>query len=511
MIASKRAAKTIGAFFTPLIWTKWVISQNRLFDRWLEGALILDPTAGVGNFLEAFIATAVERGVEVRREMAERLFGIEIEEKFVANFFSRIKRRYQISFPRRNFVAEDFILSTRSLRADIIVGNPPWQNFVDLPPAYKEKLKPYFFRYHLVSNARDLLLGGSRIDIAALVIAKCVVEHMSDGGTAHFFIPLSILLNDSAHKAFRSYKLGGRHFAVKRVFDFGHHSIFDGAVPRYGLAVIQSDEKQTFPIPYNIFDSPRWMRKRALPAFNSDDPLSIVEERAVIPFNAFKKIKIAVQSKPRQGVNTCGANDVFIFDRLVKINGALARVGNSATADVILPLKYLFPLVAKENFRGGEPNPLRFVLLPYDASTGAPLSAIEIQKEAELKKYLISRKSKLQKRKGTLINSWIARGYWWALLGVGRYSFAPHKILWEAYGRNNFAPRIFSGQGEMCWQGNQALHAYIPCKDRTSAERICSSLRHPFTQSYLSSQLMEGTCNWAQPGRVSRLLEFTNS
>ena len=511
MRRSKRVKKPIGAFFTPMVWAKWVIKHNGLFERWLDGASILDPTAGEGNFLEAFIAMANDNGIEIRHEMLERLIGIEKEEKFSVNFFSRMKDRYQISFPRKNFTTEDFIFSSKPLKADIVVGNPPWQNFNDLPHVYKEKLKPFFYRYHLVSNPKDLLLGGSRIDIAALVIAKCIVENMNVHGMAYFFMPLSILLNDSAHKAFRSYRLGSHDFGVKEVFDFNHLSIFDGVAARFGLVSFERDARQAFPIPYHVFESGGWTRKRAMPAFNSDDPLSVIGAESANPFEAFRKIKISIKSKPRQGVNTCGANDVFIFDTLVKIDGTMASVSNNVNRDVTLPRKYLFPLVAKENFREEHPDPVRFILLPYNPLSGAPLEESEIQKENGLQTYLFSQKSKLQNRKGTLINAWISRGYWWALLGIGRYSFTPHKVLWEAFGRNTFSPRIFSGYKEMCWQGNQALHAYIPCEDRTSAERICAKLRNPFVQGYLLSLSMEGTCNWAQPGRVSKLIEFTHN
>jgi hypothetical protein len=79
MNVSNGTTETIGAFFTPLVWAKWVVKQNGLFDRWLDGAIILDPTAGEGNLLEAFIAMAIENGVEIRREMVERLIGIEKE------------------------------------------------------------------------------------------------------------------------------------------------------------------------------------------------------------------------------------------------------------------------------------------------------------------------------------------------------------------------------------------------------------------------------------------------
>jgi hypothetical protein len=379
-----------------------------------------------------------------------------------------------------------------------------------LPALYKEALKPHFFRYHLVSNAKDLLLGGSRIDIAALVIAKCLVDNMNTQGRAYFFMPLSILLNDSAHKAFRSYRLGSVNFAVEEVYDFRHKSIFDGVVARYGLVTFQRNREQSFPIPYHVFESELWNRKRAMPVFNPDDPLSIVEDdaRSSREFVAFDKIRMPIQSKPRQGVNTCGANAVFIFDSLVKVDSTTACVSNKASRHVQLPLKYLFPLVTKENFNQARPVPLRFILLPYDRTNAKPLEEFEIQNENSLQRYLVSKRTFLRRRKGTLINAWITKGYWWALLGVGKYSFAPHKVMWEAYGRKTFSPKIFSGDDGLCWQGNQSLHAYVPCDDSDGAERICASLRNPFVQHYLSSQLMEGTCNWAQPGRVSKLIEF---
>ena len=178
-----------------------------------------------------------------------------------------MKRVYAIDFPRRNFKCEDYILAKNTTRADIVVGNPPWQNFNDLPPDYKETLKPYFFRYHLVPNTQELLLGGSRIDIAALVIAKCLIENLKENGTAYFFMPLSILLNGSAHRSFRTYRLGEIDFAVDRVHDFKNNSIFDGVSTRYGLVAFQRNKRQAFPIPYFVFESRRWMKDSARPGF----------------------------------------------------------------------------------------------------------------------------------------------------------------------------------------------------------------------------------------------------
>lgn len=502
---------TLSAHFTPLPWTKWVVAKYGLLDEWLDGAVVLDPTAGEGNFLEAFIALALHRGATIRREMLKRLFGIEKEKDFAVNFYSRMRGKYGISFPMENFRTADFIFSKSRMEADIAVGNPPWRNFSDLPHAYKERLKPKFLAYGLVSDTRALLLGSSRADIASLVIAKCLVDNMKKGAKAYFFLPLSILLNDSAHRTFRSYRLGSVEFALKEVHDFRGKSIFDGVAARYGLVEFERDKRHAFPIPYYVFESDRWTRKRALPLLAFDDPLSVFEDdaAAVRICNSFPKIRVPADSKPRQGVNTCGANDVFIFDTFESVDRVTARVGNKAVRAVELPVKYLFPLAAGRNFSQEHPVAGRFILMPYNMRDGRPLEENELQREKKLHKYLLSRKERLQARRGTLINRWMARGYWWALLGVGKYTFAPTKVMWEAYGGRLFRPKIFAGRGRRCWQGNQAMHAYIPCSDLQSAERISRELGRPIVQRYLSSQLMEGTCNWAQPGRISRLLEYT--
>lgn len=498
----------IGAFFTPLEWTKWVVKRYGLFERWMGGASILDPTAGNGNFLEAFIAIAAEKEIPLRREMLKRLFGVEREDRYVGDFFLRIKQRYNFDFPEENYRCEDFILSKYDGRADVVVGNPPWQNFADLPTSYKAKIRASFVQYHLAPRMQDLLLGGSRIDIAALVTAKSLVDHLKENGSAYFFLPLSILLNDGAHRAFRSYKLGAVDFAVKEIHDFKTKAIFDGVSARYGLVEFKRDEKQCFPIPYHVSNGSSWIRNLAGPLFNADDPLSIVGEadREFRDFADFQRIEVPVSSKPRQGINTCGANDVFVFDSAEMLDGDTAIVSNSAIGKMPLPVKYLYPLAAKENFNQPRPVPRRFVLLPYNSQSGRPLELSELLAESSLYAYLRERKLTLQGRRGVLINGWIKRGYWWALLGVGAYSFSPYKIMWEAFGRDYFMPRIFSSVGEMCWQGNQALHAYIPMSNSVDAERICEKLRHPIVNKFLLSNSMEGTCNWAQPGKISRLL-----
>jgi hypothetical protein len=103
-----------------------------------------------------------------------------------------------------------------------------------------------------------------------------------------------------------------------------------------------------------------------------------------------------------------------------------------------------------------------------------------------------------------MISSWINKGYWWVMLGVGPYNFFPYKIVWEAYGKKTFNPIIVSNK----WQANQSLQAFIPLKDMTEVETVIKQLKNPLIENYLLSLKMEGTMNWAQPGKIKKFIKF---
>jgi hypothetical protein len=131
-----------------------------------------------------------------------------------------------------------------------------------------------------------------------------------------------------------------------------------------------------------------------------------------------------------------------------------------------------------------------------------------MEKHPDLCQHLTEAKKELQERKGTLIRSSISKGIWWSLLGVGPYSFAPYKVIWEAYGKSDFTPVVLHSYAGQVWQANQAMQAFIPCWDEADAKRICEGLTHPSILSLLQQLNGDGTCNWAQPGKIKEVLSF---
>lgn len=499
--ASSNRELKIGDVFTPLKWGEFAISRFDIFRKWLDGCTIFDPTMGEGNLLESLIDFGVSAGYQIKDLPTNYLFGNELNTQYYQKALSKFQSKYSLDMSS-NFTNED-ILRLPAKEYNIIFGNPPWQNFVDLPDSYKDQIKSYFFKFDLVGNSQNLLLGGSRIDIAALIIQITIKDFMSKNGEAFFFMPLSLLLNDGANRNFRTYSIGSVKYKVESVLDFNEEDVFGGISTRYGLSHIIRDCEVTFPIPFFRYENGEWRKYFAKPMFHETDPLSILSEKDDNWFEEIQPVILRKESSPRQGINTCGANDVFFFDYLSKLDDDLVRVSNKSHKNIILPEKYIFPLITTKDFKSNGTSPSKWVLLPYN-SNGKPLDWKQIEKLSDLRNYLEDQKSVLENRKGVMLNTMLKRGYWWSLLGVGEYNFFPYKVVWEAYGKTNFNPTIFEGR----WQANQSLQAYIPVKTFSEAERIHADLSNKMIENYLLSLKMEGTMNWAQPGKIKKIIKY---
>lgn len=423
MQSSRSPDKPIGAVFTPLKWAKWVVQTFGVVEKWLSGASVCDPTAGEGAFAFALIDLAESMGAIVDDTLLNRLYLIEREACFVEAFKERFRRRYAREFPAGNIFCADVILNCPSIRADVLIGNPPWVNFPDLDHDYKEAIKPFFLEYGLIQDTQGLLLGSSRVDLSALIVAKALESLLTEGGEAIFFIPLSLFLNDGAHAGFRRMRFKMSSFSVSDIYDFGNESVFDAISTRFGVARICCDTQPRFPVPYRMRQNELWVGKYAAPLHGDTSPLSILDSKeSWLALKQFEPISIQKHQIPRQGVNTCGANDVFVFDQY----------------PAFLPDEFVFPLASKECFENPTLQPKRFILVPHDVKSGKPLSETSLKQYPDLWEYLNRHRDVLISRRGTMINTWIKRNQWWACLGVGPYSFTPYKLIWEALGKKKF-------------------------------------------------------------------------
>jgi hypothetical protein len=491
---------SIGRVFTPLPWAAWLIEVTGAFQAWREGASVLDPTCGDGAFLEAFVALARREGINVSRDAIARLHGVEIVAGDKRRLLERLAARFGAELPDANIITADFITVDVPGCYDVIVGNPPWINFAALPDDLKAAWGPAYIRHGLVTDKRDVLLGGSRADVAALVLKKALDGLLADRGQAAFFIPLSLFFNSGANDRFRPFPGSAHGYRVARMWDFGDEDAFAGIATRYGAALFDRRGAQTWPVETDVRHDGAWSRSFSVAGDRrsgawrrgSWHQLQAPGAGGLEP----PAIGIQASQKPRQGINTCGANDIFLFVR----SGEKLR--NGLGEEWELEDELLFPLMNAGNFGRPLATAQRFILVPHDVRTGRPMTWDAIVGHRRAAGYLSRHREALARRRGTLINAHIRRGFWWSLLGVGPYAFAPWKVAWEALGKRSFTPTVLAGR----WQGNQALHAFCPCATRQEADVLAAELGRAQVETWLKSSAMEGTCNWAQPGRIAQML-----
>ena len=499
----------IGQVFTPLKWAKWLINTWDIFDAWLDGAHICEPTAGQGGFALAMLHIARKRGIAITRERLSRIILIEMVPAHLEKFRENVKRDFGIEFPTSQLFCQDVIMEKHERRYDILLGNPPWANFTELPPDYKERVKPFFLAEGLVPDTRKMLLGNSRIDIAALVLKVVLGKLLETNGVGYFYVPLSLFFGDGAHSGFRNYRANHRNFAVDTVYEWTTTKVFEGVSTAYGCARFRGDTEQRFPVPYfrEHRDTPvgasslsqhaftnraTWHELKAVPLKNYEDPWLVVKTLEEIKTGIGIDIRLSAAQTPRQGINTCGAKSAFVFkDKPAHI-----------------PEEFLYPLATKEIWRQEIPSPCKWILLPYHRQTGKPLAWHQIRQHDGLKKHLQDAQELLQTRKGTFLRAAINKGYWWAVLGAGSYAFAPFKVMWEAFGRSEFKPIVLANVDGQVWQGDQSMHAFIPCWNEQDALRIKTALEHPEIPVLLRQLNGAGKCNWAQPGKIRKILSF---
>ena len=490
----------IGKVFTPPKWAKWLINRWGIFDAWLDGAHICDPTAGEGAFPLAMLHIARQKGIAITPERLSRLTLIEIVPLYLERFREKVKQEFGVDFPTSQISCQDVITETHDGKYDILVGNPPWVNFGDLPTAYKARVKPFFLEEELVPDRQKTLLGSSRTDIAALVLKVALGRLLRENGVGYFYLPTSLFFGDGAHSGFRNYSARGsqngvdshRDFAIDTVYEFTSTKVFEGVGTSYCCAKFRVDTRQDFPVLYFKELDDEWVEHKALPLKAPTDPWRIVKDFDELNMDTTFEIRLSPEQKPRQGVNTCGANSVFIFDH----------------KPTHLPEQFLYPLATKEIWRQNTSLPCKWILLPYDPQTGKPLISEEIEQWDTLKEHLHNAQEVLKARKGMLLRSAMNKGHWWSLLGVGPYAFAPFKVIWQAYGKSDFTPVVLSSVDGQMWQGNQAMHAFVPCWTEHDAQRIKTALEDPEILTLLRQLNGAGKCNWAQPGKIKKILAF---
>ena len=139
----------IGCVFTPVQCAASFFERYDIFDQWISGSTIFDPTMGSGNLLEALIIMGLDKGYSIADLPTHLLFGNELNTAQYQQTRAYFQEKYELDM-REQFYNED-VFSLLPKAYDIVLSNPPWCNFTDLPAEYKSSVKSEFIDRLLAS------------------------------------------------------------------------------------------------------------------------------------------------------------------------------------------------------------------------------------------------------------------------------------------------------------------------------------------------------------------------
>jgi len=115
-------------------------------------------------------------------------------------------------------IISNFLTTANLGRFDVIVSNPPWIDWKNLPQGYRERIKELCIDRRLFSG--DGITGGINLNVCALISNVAAQNWLKDNGTIGFLMPENLIFQQS-YEGFRKFYLdGGKRLYFQRLVDW---------------------------------------------------------------------------------------------------------------------------------------------------------------------------------------------------------------------------------------------------------------------------------------------------
>ncbi|MBU2543270.1 N-6 DNA methylase [Patescibacteria group bacterium] len=355
-------------------------------------------------------------------------------------------------------IVTNFLTTANLGRFDLIVGNPPWIDWKNLPAGYRERIKSLCISRHLFSG--DRITGGINLNICALISNVSAENWLSENGVLAFLMPENLIFQQT-YEGFREFYIQKmeKRLYLQKLIDWtksGHP--FKPVQHRFLSYLYKGDNVNYF----DGIDVDRYIKTSRvdMAEINKNEKFKDV-------LSNFKREKIVAGQTDKSNSTLSYAVDRDELEEFVAISGNCHYIGregiefypqelfllipqldikapeglmylknfqntkskyNVPQQTVLLEKKYLHPLVKGVDIEKYHLNIDNQFVVPFpytNEDTRLPLSLEALQKEAPLlTKYLLQHKALLQAQ--TEYNAKIIgkkNQEFYALARVGRYSF----------------------------------------------------------------------------------------
>ena len=371
-------------------------------------------------------------------------------------------------------IVRNFFWSAVAGQFDLVIGNPPWVRWSNLPEQYRKRIKPTCEKYTIFSETP--FHGGNELDISGMITYTVADKWLKQNGVLVFVITQTHFQSPSS-QGFRSFRINSSANLIPEcVDDLKKLKPFAKVANKTAIMRLRkvSAETQTiYPVPYRIWEK-RDGHSASIPeALSKDEVSARVQQKlweatpvnggnspwAILPLGRFSEME-ALQGQSnwlsgRKGI-TADLNGVYMV-RIVDQNAATGLVQvqtrpEAGRIDIGPARKFwiepnlLYPLLKGASDFSACQVHVRdeiFVLVPNKGINGSDYRvAVEvIDSLKQTKKYFTHYKNNLEKRSTYKLRQ--KNAPFFVVYNSGSYTFASFKVVWAELS-TTFQAAVFS-------------------------------------------------------------------
>jgi hypothetical protein len=400
---------------------------------------------------------------------------------------------------------------------DFVVGNPPWIRWAYLSDEYRKRTLLLWHGYGLFSlKGHETRLGAGEKDFSMLFTYACADRYLKEGGTLGFVITQEVFKSKGAGEGFRRFSLPESNTPLKvlTMEDMVDLKPFQAA-NKTNIFTLKRGDATTYPVPVV-----EWKRKagvgRIPPEWSLKEVLSHTERRNLlaIPVDPDKRTsswQTARRAELRASENLKGKNpyrarrgastepygvfwlrvkEVRLDCKLVIENlhdrgkREIPPVNTAIESDLVYPavsggdvvrfgLQSSFYVLISQDPKARRPYPESW-MLDHVPLTYAYLKPFE--------QVLLSRGSKV-------VRQFAEKTEFYAMYGIGEYSFAPYRVTWKRMASRMAAvvlstlPTPFGRKTVI----STDTTSFMVARNRTEAHYLCAILNSQVVDEFIRS------------------------
>lgn len=444
-----------GEYYTP----DW-LAQHVLAQVGYRGqGRLLDPACGSGVFLVHALQKAHDWQAVVGYDV-NPLAVQTARANYVLALGNRLPTRLEIPVYQR-----DTILNrSHTSRFDWVVGNPPWVNWQDLSPSYRQRTRHLWQAYHLFPQVGfDTILGKGKKDLSMLLTCVVMDRYLADGGYLGFIITQSAFKTTGAGEGFRQFEAG----RVVQVDDVADLRPFGSAQTRPTVLIMRQGEPTIYPIPYIRWrgacrpddDYPTVLKQTTRQQWvaepvDSRAPMSAWITAPPKTLAALRSIIHPSDYRAYEGVNSGGANGVYWLEVLEQNREGLLRVCNLIKrtrrrvpeVEAWLEPDWVYPLLRGRDVKRWQATPYSAILLVQDPATRKGYEPGWLQQHYPLTYAYLEQFEAILRGRSAFRRYFAPSDPFYSMFGVGAYTLAPYKVVWRYIAEEMTAAVVGDGQ-----------------------------------------------------------------